>query len=336
MCFRNDNGGVAQLGARLNGIEKVWGSNPHTSIRFAPPSASPRRPSPCTGNGKDVSVHRFISDARAMVRSLHISYHSWFQAAAVVVTTILTCTMFGSISTAQRSPGASPSATASELLQGTPDVTIFVIPTSGDTARVALAFRTRVPHDRVRKEIAGLATNGWGVASDLGIEDYSIRPGDTAHAPVTTGAHFSLIKAPQVQNSAPVLLPYLQAFHDYGRVAVIFSLSELRPYNGVENFESEPLVVRRVPEENAYHYEAVIRDHNRRLPELPAGGLVGAAPNASTQEAPIPGAGPPRQSSVSLPLMLTLLVVGVLGGLAAYAWLIKRSSRAVPTRNARS
>lgn len=38
------HGGVAQLGARLNGIEKVWGSNPHTSIIFSSCTNDSRRP----------------------------------------------------------------------------------------------------------------------------------------------------------------------------------------------------------------------------------------------------------------------------------------------------
>ena len=80
--------------------------------------------------------------------------------------------------------------------------------------------------------------------------------------------HFSLIKAPQIVDSAPALLPYLQAFQDLGHVSVVFQQSELKPYNGIDNFESSALVVRRTPGENAYIYEALIQDHKGTLPPL--------------------------------------------------------------------
>jgi hypothetical protein len=244
---------------------------------------------------------------------------------------VLCLALLSAICTAQEPPGTGARNSANELQRGTPDVTIFVVPISGDTARVFLAFRTRVPHSRVKKEIGKLAANGWGVGRDLVIDDATIRPGDAQHAPVATGAQFSLFKAPQVQNNSPALLPYLQAFQDCDRVAVVFSVSDLKPYNGIENFDAGALLVRRIPEENVYHFEALIHDHRGRLPELTveSRSQSGAAPVAKRPAATKPSFIP------MLPLMLILLGVGIIGGVVLYGWLANRASRAVPSRNAR-
>jgi hypothetical protein len=78
-----------------------------------------------------------------------------------------------------------------ELLQGVPDVTIFVVPMSGDTARVSLAYRKRMSHGQVRHQIDKLKAFGWGISSDIGVSDGTMRPGDTS-TPMTTFGHFSL------------------------------------------------------------------------------------------------------------------------------------------------
>jgi hypothetical protein len=250
MVFRTVYGGVAQLGARLNGIEKVWGSNPHTSIRSS-------------------------SDSLALL-DVHRMFLLYRMVAGAVACLCLVCAL-SLPCRAQSGPAPSNGDPLIELLRGLPDVTIFVIPTSGDTARVSLAYRKRVPHMRVRQDIGKLAVNGWSVAG-IRITDASIRPDDTIHAPVTTGAEFSLVKARQVVNNAPAVLPYLQAFQENDHISVVFNLSDLKPYNGVEDFVSDALVVRRMPEVNAYHYEALIQDHKGRLPELSAAAVVKTAP----------------------------------------------------------
>ena len=213
-----------------------------------------------------------------------------------------------------------------ELLNGVPDVTIFVIPTSGDTARVALAYSSRVPHTKVRQEIQKLRSNGWGIGNDISVTDGSMGP----NGRVTTSGHFSLFKAPQIVNSAPELLPYLQAFQDRGHVTVVFQQSELRPYNGIDNFETHALVVRRMPADNAYQYEALIQDHKGKLPPLvPAASTHSAAPqNTGAAQASAAGGMP------LLPLMLILSGIGIVGGLCVYNWIARRVDRAVPTRRA--
>jgi len=219
-----------------------------------------------------------------------------------------------------------------ELLQGVPDVTIFVVPTSGDTARVSLAYRKRIPHKQVLQEISNLKAFGWGIGTDIGISDGSLRPGDTERAPVTTFGHFSLFKAPQVQNNAPVLLPYLQAFQELNHISVVFNISTLSPYNGVNQFDSSQLTVRRMPEDGAYHYEALILDHSGKLADLSA--RQSASPSTPRGDSNVSA---PKPSSIPLlPLMLILSGVGILGGLAAYGFVARRVSGALPTRNSRS
>jgi hypothetical protein len=228
----------------------------------------------------------------------------------------------GSAGIAQPAPTSERPDPRSELLRALPDVTIFVIPTSGDTARVSLAYRKRVPHALVRQDIGKLTANGWGIAA-ISVVDASIRPGDPVHAPVTTGGQFRLIKAPQVVNNAPVVLPYLRAFQNYDHVSLVFNLSDLKPYNGVEAFTSSALVVQRMPEQNAYHYEALIQDHKGRLPELVANTVSALTPvRDSKPPAPVRPSGVPL-----LPLMLTLMCAGIVGGFIGYSWLAKRAGR---------
>lgn len=230
-----------------------------------------------------------------------------------------------SIAQGARQPDSSTQLT--ELLKGVPDVTIFVIPTSGDTARVSLAFSSRVSHAKVRQEIEKLRANGWGIANDITLSDGSI----SASGRVTTSGHFSLIKSPQVVNNAPEVLPYLQAFQDRSHVTVVFLLSELKPYNGIDSYETPALVVRRMPADNAYQYEALILDHQGKLPSHAA-----ASPSITAPASPMGGTqGAAPAGMPLLPLMLVLCAIGIIGGLFVYNWIARRADRRVPTRRAR-
>jgi hypothetical protein len=248
-------------------------------------------------------------------------------------TVFLAGLLIGSIAlaAAQRTAPLNGASGLTELLQGVPDVTIFVVPDSGDAAHVFLAYRTRVPRARVRTEIGRLNGRGWRVGNDLDISDRSIRPGDPEHAPVTTGAQFSLSRAPQVENNAPVVLDYVRAFQDCDHVSIVFNVSELKPYNGVDDFVSAPLVVRRVPAENAYQYEALIHDHKGPLPELTESTEApAAAAKSAGATAPARGAAVPL-----LPMMLAVLFVGVGGGALVFILVVRRAARPAVTRRAR-
>ena len=221
-----------------------------------------------------------------------------------------------------RAPVATPSA---DVLTGVPDVAIFVMPTSNDLATVSVAYRNQVRHAQVMQEIDKLSANGWMVGKKIAVSDDSIG----RSVGVTTSAHFELRRAPQVLNSAPRLLPYLQAFQDRSHVTVMFLLPDLKPYNGVESFDTPALIVRRIPEEGSYRYEALIQDHKGKLPELTV------APPPVTP----PALGAMQRSAPSrtplLPIMLILCAVGIAGGLAVYNLAAKRTNRSIPRRTAR-
>lgn len=219
----------------------------------------------------------------------------------------------------QESPDGSSRPTSNQtsqfdvLLQQIADVTVFVIPDSADTARVALVYNGVVPTNRVRSEINRLTEAGWVINSDLRIEDRSVRPDISDAGPVNTGAFFSISKAPQVQDNAPVLLPYLKAFQNWKHITVLFNISDIEPYNGITQFDSDAVIVRLIPQEGAYRFEALILDHKRTLGPFPVNREP--KPNktsvaSTTTDGHSPG--------WLLPLMLGLLGVGVLGGIVVY------------------
>ena len=333
------------MGARLNGIEKVWGSNPHTSIRLNPPIAFTRMCTrlPSNRNSWQRSSAGALGLAEApalqkspmlsvnLLKSIRFPFVDQQQSLGgfgwALVFVLLAFASLGAQCGAQVTPQVHPSDQLTELLYGVPDVTILVIPTSGDTARVAIAYRRRVPRARVVEEIGKLRAAGWGVGGRLDISDGSLR----SDAPKTTYGQFALVKAPQVVNNAPAVLPYLQAFQGWDHVTVVFQLSELTPYNGVDSFESRAIVVRRAPGENAYRYEALIQDHKGKLPTLNS--VDGQITPGLHQPAAKAGAG---MAIPLLPLMLILLGTGLLSGVFVYSWISKRADRAFHTHNART
>ncbi len=351
-----DNGGVAQLGARLNGIEKVWGSNPHTSIRFVSPLPSrlckvsrtcdytttvrqgPARPAIADEQSHDVSISvpsEPTSASPAYVRRLRgrfrlaTSRFAWAVMASILLIDGFCCTSSGA-----QTPTKS-SHVPTELIAGVPDVSILVIPTSYNGARVSLAYRRREPHGRVRQEIGKLAANGWVLGRPVSVQDGTVRADDPGRAPVVTSAQFTLSNAPQVVDNAPAVVPYLQAFQRNYHVSVVFNLSDLAPYNGIESFDSPALIVQRRPADNAYQYEALIKDHEGTLPQLTVGKRADrhtdTAHGEGTPNGRLPGAGRHEQ----LPWMLVLLIVGLLGGIAVYGWLVKLASRTRSSRISR-
>ena len=95
-------------------------------------------------------------------------------------------------SKSQSLPQSTDQRTKTKLLKHCrtpPDVTLFITPTRR-YGQVSLAYRKRVPHAQVKKEIGNLASNGWVINNDIGVEDASIRPGDPDRAPVTTARTF--------------------------------------------------------------------------------------------------------------------------------------------------
>jgi len=174
------------------------------------------------------------------------------------------------------------------------------------------------------KEIRRLETNGWRIRKRVSVSDSKLRE----DAKVTTGGQFLLFKAPQIVDNAPAVLPYLQAFQDQHHVSIVFLIDDLKPYNGIEQVETAALVVRHMPADHAYQYDALIQQHTGKLPEL----TQAPQPIAGGQSAPAPKA-PAGPQVQLLPLMLILLGVGLGGGILLFGWVAKRAERSVPTRN---
>ena len=149
------------------------------------------------------------------------------------------------------------------------DVILFVLPNGPTSARIGLAYRKRIPHAQVRREIKRLiAAAGWKLSRDLSITDKTVRPDVPSRFPPTTSATFGVADAPQFQDNAPVLLPYLQAFQAWNRIEVLFKAPDLEPYNGVTNFHTPSLDVTLVKTEGVYGYLATVREHSKSLPPL--------------------------------------------------------------------
>jgi hypothetical protein len=221
----------------------------------------------------------------------------------------------------QTPPTTKPSNSAASKPAAPIEVVIFVQASRPDSARVTVIYQKKVPHAQVKKEIERLAVNGWQVANDLKIEDRSIEPSDLKSHPIETGAAFTLLSAPQVQDNGPVLWNYLQAFQSWSHLEVMFQLSGFSPYNGVEKFDSPALSVQRIPNDSLYDYEVVLRDHSHPLPMLPKGASPSgaAAPEGSvgavqSKPAPYP----------LLPVMLFIVGSGLLGGAGLYLVLARR------------
>jgi hypothetical protein len=216
------------------------------------------------------------------------------------------------------------------------DVGVLVLPVTPAESRIAIAYRTRVDHNRVRREVARLAQAfGGQIRGELRIRDESLRPNELRDYPVTTGAEFTLTGVSQVQDNAPVLLPYLVGFQSWNRIEVIFALPDLQPYRGVQPFDSEALSVQLVKEEGAYRYLAEIRRHEGALPVLPTSSALPEAISSpvASAEVPRPAA---RPESSPLPQMLVLTGSGLLVGAGLYFLYLRRAQSRLPIRGARN
>jgi hypothetical protein len=233
--------------------------------------------------------------------------------------------------TGRRTSGSSTVSTA-PADKALIDVGVMVFPQLPDSARVAIGYRQRVAHSRVQHEISRLLkTTGWRIGPGLVIEDRSTRPNDLKRFPITTAAVFTVLQAPQVHDSAPQLLPYLQAFQSWDHVEVIFAIPDLVPYNGVTIYESQPLTVQLIKEENSYRYDADIRDHTGVLPTLP---VSVKTPREGSAVRGNPGSASASPSMV-LPYTLMILGAGLTIGVGVYLLLSRRASRDISARSIR-
>jgi len=249
---------------------------------------------------------------------------SWAFAAALCLAWLLGGLSAPPSCAAQGEPPGTKPGHAGHAAPADPEVTIFVNPTSGDTARVSLAFTGRVRHTAVAAEIERLKQSGWGIADGVSITDRAI----ATTSGTTTGATFGVFKAPQILNNAPQTYPYIRAFQDCGHINLLFFTgSELRPYNGVDDFQAPGLQVHRQAQEGGYWYQIAISDHAGKLAE-PTAASPPAAPAGSSPGSP--GAAPS-----TLPMMLGVCGLALAGGLIVFAAISRRSHRPVSQRRAR-
>jgi hypothetical protein len=224
-------------------------------------------------------------------------------------------------------------ASAPSLMDKPADVVVFVKPLSADTASIGIAYSKIIKHESVKDDLRRLLNaTGWGYRGDLLIDDGSSHPEDVKDYPVTTGAMLTVMRAPQVRDGAPELLPYLQAFQAFTHVEVNFALPDLTPYKGVQRFESKALAVELYKDQGVYRFETEIRDHNNALPALTA-----AATNARSETPETPAAvSAPKAGSARANWILggVALIGGLIVALAVYALLARREPRSsVPMRS---
>jgi hypothetical protein len=154
-------------------------------------------------------------------------------------------------------------------MQQPADVVIFVKPLTGSSASIGVAYNRLLSQEIVKDDLRQLLSGtGWKYGGDLVINDASLHPERPKLFPPTTAAMLTVLDAPQVRDSAPVLLAYLKAFQRYTHVEVNFVLPDLNPYNGVDNFTDKALIVELYKDQGVYRYETEIRDHNNPLPDL--------------------------------------------------------------------
>jgi hypothetical protein len=212
------------------------------------------------------------------------------------------------------------------------DVVVLIVPIDATTARVAVAYHRKLPHDAVRKELARLEAAGAGrIANDVVMTDQSVHADDVKKYPVTTAAMFTLRNTTPVANNAPVLAPYLRAFQAWNHIEVMFALPELIPYRGVEKFDSDALTVQLQRGQGVYRYEATIRDHSGELPALTVAPAKGAGETAGTTEAESKEA----SGNSAWSGLLILSGVGLIVCVSAYILVARRTVRGSAARPVR-
>ncbi len=178
-------------------------------------------------------------------------------------------------------------AQSSSAVRTKTDIILFIRPIGLDSANIGLAYSKRVPHALVEREVKRLLDGtGWILGSKINIDDSTVRPDDSVRFPPTTGAMFTVINAPQLHDNAPVLRPYLQAFHAWSRVELLLESPEIQPYNGLTTFHSAALDVQLVKGDGVYSYIADIHDHTGELPSLVQPAYSSSMPDAGATSTP--------------------------------------------------
>lgn len=171
---------------------------------------------------------------------------------------------------AQSEPVGSGTESAGRPENSRVDVVIFVNPVSQDAVNLGIAYSRMIPHGQVKKDIVHLLqASGWKLGSTVGIDDASNHPG-SANSPRTTAIEMNLVQAPQIRQSVPDLLPYLQAFQRFDHVEVNFILPPLNPDLTQDLTTTDQYVARLLSRDRGvYRYETTLLDHKGVLAPLP-------------------------------------------------------------------
>lgn len=213
-----------------------------------------------------------------------------------------------------------------EIQSQIPDVSILVVPTSQNSARISVAYRKEVTKDQVKQDISRLALKGWTIAPRIELQNRSMRPGDIVNYPATTSATFSVSGAPQFVNGLPDILTYARAFQQWDHIAALVSVGSRQSSAEVQRFESPTLTVERTQEESVDHYEIMIKDHTGALPAIVFGtkesGVQGVVATPSET-----GQAKSNLFSKILPFTLLIVGAGILTGAGTYLVFSKRSKK---------
>jgi len=155
------------------------------------------------------------------------------------------------------------------IFQTKMDVIAIIWPQDSGSARIAVAYQHRVPHDAVARDLARLRESFKGTVSDLQIDDASLHPDDLKAYPINTAAMFTLSGCSQIVERAPNLMPYITAFQAYDHVEVVFSVATIPHYFGPVDVDTPSVALTLVKEPDDYRYDVTIREHKKDLPALP-------------------------------------------------------------------
>jgi hypothetical protein len=202
------------------------------------------------------------------------------------------------------------------------DAMILVQP-QGRSALVAVVYPRAMPHAQVRGRFERLVRiAGWRLAG-LQVRDEEGKAPDGAGRSRSLGkqtdATALLAEAPQVQDGAFLLQPYVAAFSDMRRFEVLFLAPADPAFQGLREFISPALEVRLVRAGGPYRYQVWMKDHSLSLPALP---LIQPRAIQQARTAPEPAARP-------LGGLLVLLGVAATAGLAVFALLMLRARHRV-------
>lgn len=204
-------------------------------------------------------------------------------------------------------------------------VAILLTPTGPDTARVVLSYGTRISHEKVREDIQRVSHFTQGkVGSGVQIEDASLDTNNLKRFPIMTAAQFELSQAPQFQDDAPRVLPYIQAFQDRGSIDILVHLAGVVAAEQPQRYENNGVSIWLNRDQGMMRYHAEVGAKNG-IEALQA--LQFPSPSVAVPLHPTERATEKASVSYLVPILLIGLGGSLAGGACIYLFVLKRSSR---------